>query len=117
MFHYGLGEAGKKLLLKLTAKPNATAAPSEPLAAEYARANRKPKALAILQKIAAYDNLKKFLRAAGTLSDIRKALFPAVFGATRVRPISSTSAEMRRCASPMNCNPRSIVWPISRRCE
>ncbi len=68
MFQYGLGEAGEKLLLKLTAKPNATEAPSEALAAEYARANRKPEALAILEKIAATDNLETLLRAAGTLS-------------------------------------------------
>jgi predicted Zn-dependent protease len=68
MFQYGLGEAGEKLLLKFAAKPNASEAPSEALAAEYARTNRKPQALAILEKIAASDNIDTVLRTAGSIS-------------------------------------------------
>lgn len=73
MFQYGLGEAGEKLLLKLTANANASEAPSEALAAEYARTNRKPEALAILEKIAASENLETVLRAAGTISALSES--------------------------------------------
>jgi predicted Zn-dependent protease len=68
MFQYGLAEAGEKLLLKLAAAQGASEAPSEALAAEYARTNRKPEALAILEKTAASENLETVLRAAGTIS-------------------------------------------------
>lgn len=68
MFQYHLNENGEKLLKNLTTAENATPAPSEALASEYARTNRKPEALAILQNIAASDQLDVVLRAAASIS-------------------------------------------------
>ncbi len=68
MFQYKLAEEGEKLLKALAAAENATAAPSEALAAEYSRTNRKPEALAIFKKIGASDNLEIVLRTAGSIS-------------------------------------------------
>ena len=68
MLQYGLAAEGEKLLKELAAADGATAAPSEALAAEYARTNRKPEALAILEKIGASDNLESVLRSAGSIS-------------------------------------------------
>ena len=68
MFQYELAEEGETLLKTLAAAENASIAPSEALASEYARTNRKPEALAILQKIGTSENLDTVLRAAASVS-------------------------------------------------
>lgn len=68
MFQYGLNERGEELLKKLVASENASLAPSEALASQYARSNRKPEAIAIYQKIGTDNNLDVILRAAGSIS-------------------------------------------------
>ncbi|MGD7653836.1 MAG: tetratricopeptide repeat protein, partial [Verrucomicrobiales bacterium] len=68
MLQYGLAEQGEALLKSLADAANATPAPSEALAAEYARTNRKQEALAILEKVADSDQLDVVLRAAASIS-------------------------------------------------
>ncbi len=68
MFQYELAEEGETLLKTLSAAENASIAPSEALASEYARTNRKPEALVILQKIGTSENLDTVLRAAASVS-------------------------------------------------
>ena len=68
MFQYELADEGETLLKSLAAAENASIAPSEALASEYARTNRKQEALAILKKIGASENLDTVLRAAASIS-------------------------------------------------
>ena len=68
MLQYDLAEKGEEILKKLIAAPEATAAPSEALAAEYARLNRKPEALALLKNLATEAQLDVLLRTASSVS-------------------------------------------------
>ncbi len=68
MFQYGLDTRGEEILKNLTTAQNATTAPAEALASQYARANRKPEAIAIFKKIGDDPNLDVVLRAAGSIS-------------------------------------------------
>ncbi len=68
MFQYGNEARGEEILKNLSAAQNATIAPAESLASQYARANRKPEAIAIFKKIGEDKNLDVILRAAGSIS-------------------------------------------------
>ncbi len=68
MFQYGNQTRGEEILKNLSAAQNATIAPAESLASQYARANRKPEAIAIFKKIGEDKNLDVILRAAGSIS-------------------------------------------------
>ncbi|MFK7849895.1 MAG: tetratricopeptide repeat protein [Akkermansiaceae bacterium] len=70
MFQYELQNEGEKLLKDLSSEEGSTVAPSEALAAEYARTNRKPEALELLKTIGNSDNLDTVLRAAASISAI-----------------------------------------------
>ncbi len=86
MLQYDLTETGEKLLKKLVAAPDATAAPSEALAAEYARTNRKPEALALLKALAAEAEIDVLLRTASSVSALGES-------ATAFDLLSSRAAE------------------------
>ncbi len=68
LYQYNLADDGEVLLKKLTEAENATVAPSEALAAQYARANRKEDALAVLKKIGDTDNIDVLIRVAASIS-------------------------------------------------
>lgn len=73
MLQYGLDARGEEILKSLTTSPNATTAPAEALASQYARTNRKPEAIAIFKKIAEDPNIDVILRAAGAISALGEA--------------------------------------------
>lgn len=68
MFQYGNEARGEEILKNLSVTENATTAPAEALASQYARANRKAEAIEIFKKIGEDNNLDVVLRAAGSIS-------------------------------------------------
>lgn len=68
LYQYNLAEDGETLLKNLIKSENATVAPSEALAGQYARANRKADALNVLKGISDTDNIDVLIRIAASIS-------------------------------------------------
>ena len=68
MFQYELDEPGETLLKSLTEADDASSAPAEALASQYARTDRKDDALAILKPLGESDQLDVVLRATASIS-------------------------------------------------
>ncbi|MGJ8634373.1 MAG: tetratricopeptide repeat protein, partial [Luteolibacter sp.] len=70
MFQYGLPEQGEALLKSLIELAEATTAPSESLAAQYGKTQRKEEAIVLWKKIAAEGTLDTLLRASAAVSGL-----------------------------------------------
>ncbi|MFK7849894.1 MAG: tetratricopeptide repeat protein [Akkermansiaceae bacterium] len=72
MLSYDFEKEGEKLLKELSSEQDATSAPAETLAAEYARTDRKEEALTILKDIAKSSEVETILRAASSIVSLGK---------------------------------------------